>query len=197
MEDQIRLLELYPGREEANIHARLRHYAIDSAPAYTAISYRWRSKNPLRAIHLDEMRFFARENLVNLLQCLRDPHQSRMLWIDAICVNQSDNEERSSQVQKMGLIYSRAETVISWLDLQGEGTLRRASDLLSAPSLWRYIDFRKGRENSHESWEALQQVMTHEYWTRTWIIQEIITAERVMVQSGLFAMPLSLLEDFA
>ncbi|KIW31916.1 uncharacterized protein PV07_03503 [Cladophialophora immunda] len=196
-ETQIRLLELCPGQGTANIHAKLKNYTIGSTPAYTAISYRWRSKDPLRAVHLDGMRLFVRNNIVDLLKCLRDPQKSRMLWIDAICIDQSDVQERNGQVENMGLIYERAETVVSWLDLQDGHVLRKTSELLSAPNLWKYTDFRKGREDCHELWEALEQVMTHDYWTRTWIIQEIITAQRVILQSRSSAILLSVLEDFA
>ncbi|KIX96363.1 uncharacterized protein Z520_08141 [Fonsecaea multimorphosa CBS 102226] len=195
---QIRLLELEPSLEAAaNIHAKLRTYAIDSAPAYTAISYKWRSKNPLRAIHLDGMRFFARDNLVDMFRCLRDPHQPRMLWIDAVSIDQSNVQERNSQVEKMGTIYERAETVVAWLDLRDEDALRKVSQLLSTPRLWQYTDFRKKSEDAQELWGALETVMEHDYWTRSWIIQEIVIADRVTLQSKSFAMPLSLLEDFA
>ena len=46
---------------------------------------------------------------------MRLPHKSRVVWIDAICINQTDIEERSQQVEMMGLIYSKAVRNLIWL----------------------------------------------------------------------------------
>lgn len=58
-------------------------------------------------------------NLAIALRYLRDSRKERHLWVDALCINQGDDVEKSKQVQSMSSIYSKAERVISWL---GEGT---------------------------------------------------------------------------
>jgi hypothetical protein len=51
------------------------------------------------------------------MEYLRDQSQPRYLWIDALCINQDDDYERSAQVAIMGRIYQTARRVISWIGL--------------------------------------------------------------------------------
>lgn len=53
--------------------------------------------------------------LFDALRRVRLPHQQRLLWIDAICIDQQNISERNSQVQNMREIYSRADHVLIWV----------------------------------------------------------------------------------
>ena len=56
-------------------------------------------------------------NLMAALRHLRQPSRSRTLWINAICINQKDNDEKSIQIQQMAIIYKSARRVVIWLGL--------------------------------------------------------------------------------
>lgn len=197
-QNHIRLLKLCGRHDDSNIHATMGSYDINELPVYTAVSYRWRPSYPLRAIHINGMRFWARTNLLALLRQLIKLEGSQLLWIDAISINQFDVEERNSQVRMMGSIYSKASLVLSWLDSITESELQMASSLLSKPNNWLYLDFGKPQNPSSEfGWDAVRKIMDHEYWTRTWIVQEVVGAEQSFVQCESQRMSMTVLEDFA
>lgn len=66
-------------------------------------------------IEVDGQRLWTTENLYIALQYLRSRDQDRILWIDAICINQSDLAEKNQQVLEMGKIFSHAARVMFWL----------------------------------------------------------------------------------
>jgi hypothetical protein len=111
---EFRLLELIPGLEDEEIRCMLAHSALDNNPSYEALSYLWGDQQDRRQILLGEARFSVTSNLHAALRRLRDPRHSRTLWVDAICINQSDNDEKTMQVQRMTRIYSQASGVIAW-----------------------------------------------------------------------------------
>ncbi|OCL02256.1 HET-domain-containing protein [Glonium stellatum] len=55
------------------------------------------------------------ENLFFALQRLQDTIDTLILWVDSLCINQSNNDEKSKQVELMGSIYQQAACVIAWL----------------------------------------------------------------------------------
>ncbi|KAJ9654442.1 hypothetical protein H2198_006522 [Neophaeococcomyces mojaviensis] len=92
---------------------------------FEALSYTWGSKeNPGRVfVGPDSRPLSVTRNLAHALVHLRYPDKPRTLWIDAICVNQSDMHERGSQVKRMADIYKNAYRVVVWL---GPGTQQSA-----------------------------------------------------------------------
>ncbi|KAK1777166.1 heterokaryon incompatibility protein-domain-containing protein, partial [Copromyces sp. CBS 386.78] len=110
----IRLLQLLPSEnEDAAIHCRLFCTALDSKGTtldskgtrpYEALSYVWGSEDNPCSIFINGCAFAVRENLYAALLHLRDHSIERIIWIDAICINQKDLEERGHQVQSMAKI---------------------------------------------------------------------------------------------
>jgi hypothetical protein len=108
---QIRLITLYPGREDSKIRCRLDSAALSEGPVFEALSYEWGDHNynkPNPAISLNGRRFIVRPNLGFALNHLRDPSKERVLWIDTICINQGDEDEKAIQIGQMGRVYSQA-----------------------------------------------------------------------------------------
>jgi hypothetical protein len=64
---------------------------------------------------VDNHKLPVRDNLYAALSQLRDRFLERIIWIDAICINQNDNDEKSQHVQSMTKIYAKASRVIVWL----------------------------------------------------------------------------------
>jgi hypothetical protein len=119
---QIRLLTLLPGPFGTTIHCQLNttHLRRDSPPPYEALSYTWGSEEDPVAIHIGEGSLPVTQNLEGALQHFRYLDRPRTLWIDAICVNQQDLDERSQQVPRMGDVFGLAQCVLVWLGLEAE-----------------------------------------------------------------------------
>jgi hypothetical protein len=113
--NQFRLLTVLPGSGSQLISCRLNGHNIDTAPAFEALSYVWGDLNDRLDIFVNNEVFAVTRNLYAALRRLRLPDKRRIVWIDAICINQKDNGEKSHQVQRMAQIYSDAAQVVVWL----------------------------------------------------------------------------------
>ena len=117
---EIRLLNLLPGIKPAEFRICLKTVALtsESALPYEALSYTWGpTDNPIsvRADCCADGTLAVTRNLAEALGYLRYSDKPRLLWIDAICINQQDPDERSGQVELMADIYNGASRVIIWL----------------------------------------------------------------------------------
>lgn len=121
-DSDIRLLRILPSaNENSQIECRLStHSVLNSGTShhFEALSYVWGSKNSGCPIYLDGHEFTVKANLYAALSHLRDQFVDRVVWVDAICINQDDKNERGKQVQSMAKIYAKASRVVVWL---GEG----------------------------------------------------------------------------
>ncbi|KAH7378446.1 heterokaryon incompatibility protein-domain-containing protein [Phaeosphaeria sp. MPI-PUGE-AT-0046c] len=132
----IRLLQLHPADDPSDgIECTLEEHFLHSIPRYKALSYAWVEDNRprqrredgslhrqdqinIRAVHNGEsveQRVFISKSLRLALRRLREKDHSMLLWIDSLCINQKDIDERTSQVGLMGMIYQFADEVIIWL----------------------------------------------------------------------------------
>lgn len=94
---------------------------VDWVPRYESLSYTWgQLDGEEHYVSLNGEDFNVTPNLELALQALRKPNEPRTMWIDAICINQDDLQERSEQVQIMANIYQRAHTTIVWLGPEDE-----------------------------------------------------------------------------
>ncbi|RYP44958.1 hypothetical protein DL768_008620 [Monosporascus sp. mg162] len=87
----------------------------DSLIPYDALSYCWGSNRLTGTVIVNEKVLFITENLSEALRHLRHRDEDRILWIDAICIDQNNIRERGHQVGCMGRIYSHAHQVLIWL----------------------------------------------------------------------------------
>ncbi|CAG8958001.1 hypothetical protein HYFRA_00000344 [Hymenoscyphus fraxineus] len=123
---EFRLLTLLPGRQESPICCNLAVAPLHSPPHYEALSYTW--GNPFSSISetqvsatstftilLNGNRFPIGFNLEGALRFLRYEERERILWIDALCIDQGNDEEKSCQVRAMSRIYRNAGCVLAWL----------------------------------------------------------------------------------
>jgi hypothetical protein len=112
----IRLVKIEtPEYDGARLRCQLVHRAFDQTPTYYALSYRWGDESAQKRIILNGSKFPVRRNLYDALRFLQNRDEDVLIWIDAICINQDDFEERSQQVRIMHLIYQRATKVVVWL----------------------------------------------------------------------------------
>ncbi|PVH84309.1 HET-domain-containing protein [Cadophora sp. DSE1049] len=119
---QIRLIHLQPrlSPDDQDIRCSLSLANLeDENCTYEALSYEWGppTDTPMY-IRLDDCRFAVRPNLWSALWHLRDDGEegsARILWIDALCIDQNNEGERNHQVRQMGTIYQLATQVVAWI----------------------------------------------------------------------------------
>jgi hypothetical protein len=97
------------------IACELLPYNVPQAPSYTALSYAWGDSAKQQPMLVGERLFYITEALAIALEHLQEEDKTLIIWIDAICINQSDKVEKSAQVQRMGEMYSNATVVLAWL----------------------------------------------------------------------------------
>ena len=165
-EKEIRVLEVEAGSTKEGIRARLKRVSLGTSPAYEALSYVWGSPKDQKAILVDGSPFHVTTNLATALHYLRYEDRPRTLWIDAICINQSDYDERQQQVQIMRDIYASATKVLAWL-----GEPSDDSDL--AMKLVQKTELQKVQVKNSVEAIAFANLCSRPYWTRIWILQEI------------------------
>jgi hypothetical protein len=118
-EGSIRLLRLLPNPDrDSHIHCQLFDFILsnsDSTCPYEALSYAWSAGDKPFSITVNDGDFQIGANLHAALGNLRHNTLERIIWVDALCINQDDATEKAQQVQSMAKIYSRANCVVVWL----------------------------------------------------------------------------------
>jgi Heterokaryon incompatibility protein (HET) len=113
---EIRVVQLQPaGTWDEEISCKLIRVSLNEQPYYEALSYVWGTPKITAPITLNDVKFEVTKNLESALRRLRRATSTRLIWIDALCINQKDDSERESQVKLMGPIYSGAKEVLVWL----------------------------------------------------------------------------------
>lgn len=123
-----RIIKILPALARSHpIVLHLSEIPIDDAPPYKVLSYVWGGQILDRAVLCNGMRMLITQNAEEAIRRLRRQVGSRLLWIDAICIDQKNNDEKSLQVSFMGDIYRCAEEVTVWLgqDLPSFDRLRQ------------------------------------------------------------------------
>ncbi|KAK5126821.1 hypothetical protein LTR85_009755 [Meristemomyces frigidus] len=145
---------------------------------YEALSYAWGTYDNHAWIRLNgEPQFPVTRNLWLALRRLRSPRQKRRLWVDQICINQRDLDERREQVRIMGRVYECASDVLVWL---GDVDAGFVPDQRTRQAVWG----RGGHAAALEKLSALQSAIestTPPWWKRTWVIQEFVNARKEAV----------------
>lgn len=175
-----------------------------SCQCFEALSYCWGSSTESRSISVDGVEGFrVTDNLFAALRRLRRLGEERTLWIDHVCINQSDDLERSHQVAWIGRVYSTAATVVIWLGDIEEADIMSAERYKYLPKSFRHLDgdcFKGGLDPMRlatiqaaaedPQTRALASVTcdsSPSWWTRTWVLQEFAMAEVLpIVQYGSF-----------
>lgn len=115
-ENNIRVLDLFPGRSDERLSGVLRVVSLDTKPLYEAVSYTWGRSSEDKSIRINKSyNVKVTDNLFVALKRFRGQFAKRTLWIDSICIDQLNVHEREHQVSKMGVIYKLSTTVLIWL----------------------------------------------------------------------------------
>ena len=178
-----RILTLLGGQRDSPILCHLEQASLDSGERYEALSYRWTTTGRPRIIQLNGSAFPISENLWLALHRFRLPENDRKLWVDQICINQSDDLEKSYQVGHMGSIYSQAKQVLLWLG-PGSTDTSLAMKALTALHQGDHGTTAALRIRHSRPWRAVMNLVEEPYWNRVWIIREISLASSKTVYCG-------------
>ena len=178
--NRIRMLRLDPGDSDDPLSGKLCQIELHETFKWEleALSYVWGKPTRNIPLQLEDGQLLITDNLNVVLRHLRYPYQERMLWVDAICINQEDLSERSAQVQKMGSIYEAARNVIIWLGPDHHGQAAAAFAALNAAT------WLKTPECLQEARSAMHKILQCEWFERLWVVQEAIMAWRATLHWG-------------
>ncbi|KAH8589512.1 heterokaryon incompatibility protein-domain-containing protein [Bisporella sp. PMI_857] len=183
----IRLLNLHPG--PPGFRCELVPQSLDLISSFEAISYIWGDSVKSDSIMIEGCSLPITKNAYEILAKFAPKAGTRVLWIDAICINQDDDIDKSQQVRLMKEIYSSASRVIIWLGNPPEASL--AHDFFSQSN----SQFPgKASDEAHVSSTTIndkdlgqlefRKLLQHPYWTRVWVVQEIVVARAAHVYYG-------------
>ncbi len=186
----MRLLHLEPGAYGDPLKGHLSQADIDSAHGqYTALSYLWgkpvSSMADITRVQVDGAYLEVWPNLGKALRTLRSKDYTMTFWVDALCIDQSDVEEKTHQMMLMTEIYTSARLVRCWLGEATEASII-GLDILSylisdspfndcTPWSLRAVD---------EVTRGLQDILERDYFRRIWIVQEAALGRRITLQVG-------------
>ena len=201
---ETRIVKIIPGRFADPISCHLLPVSLYDDPFYEALSYTWGDPNVTKPVILNGITVNVTGNLETCLRHLRKEDRAQIMWIDAICINQADITERNSQVQLMRYIYEQAMEVVIYL---GDGTndTYQAMDIIRTfiqdrhftenplfdcdpvdPETSKLI---KTKVNVLEVLQPLQQITSLPWWTRMWVVQEVVLARKTRLVCGNCSMP--------
>ncbi|KAE8158916.1 heterokaryon incompatibility protein-domain-containing protein [Aspergillus tamarii] len=158
---QIRLISLKPGAFHDPLHCTVAVVPLGCGSTdYECLSYAWGSASgPIQGITVDGKHFSIADVLDSALRYLRRPDEMRILWIDAVCINQADVAERNAQVAMMQDIYRGAKMVVAWLGPASATSDRAFSFLKEMARLGRRADRRAS--DGHVSPDGVSEQSTN------------------------------------
>ncbi|KAL8405165.1 hypothetical protein RB594_009892 [Gaeumannomyces avenae] len=172
--------------------------------SYEALSYTWGDASTPQHILVNGGVLPVTANLHRALVHLRLPTSDRVLWVDAVCIDQGSPHERTHQVGQMQRIYGQAERVLIWLGpatfesrlampylLRVDQAVLRSGRRLDTPDVWR-DEFERGREGDTTTavvHHMLPALFESPWFRRVWVIQEAASAKAALVMYGHDAVP--------
>lgn len=159
----------------------------DAVVEYEALSWCWGQEVKDRAIRIYEggqyYRLPVTRDLTLALKYLRHPHAERILWIDALCINQANHEERNHQVQMMARIYSGAKQACIWLGEDTDDSTTAIGFINEIMKLENFDAISEKKENASK-WQSLLLLMQRPWFSRRWVVQEIALARSATIYCG-------------
>jgi hypothetical protein len=192
---EIRLMYIKKSQPGDALEASLLHVSSDNTPQYEALSYVWGDKQNPGLLTLNGYHLEITPNLKAAFVELRSETHDRLLWVDAVCINQEDLQERSEQVQFMRDIYTKAVRTLVWLgNAEADSDLAmmflKELEVATSPADFLVSTLENRQEDS--LYEAIEHLFIERpYWKRLWIIQEVICATDVVVHCGRYSVSLA------
>ena len=164
---------------------------------YDALSYSWGSLSEVYPVRCDGQIMHVHRNLHEALPYLASRSSLLPIWIDALCIDQSNATEKIEQIKTMADIYRRASCVWSWLGVAQEPAASQAIELIlpriaeAYAQLYTLTGYATMQTRAlglpdvdSPAWDALEQMMSSPYFLRLWIVQEVCVARRLTFLFG-------------
>ncbi|KAL9619800.1 MAG: hypothetical protein Q9160_005636 [Pyrenula sp. 1 TL-2023] len=185
---QIRVIVLQSGALEDQLRCRLESRRPSSRKPYEALSYCWGEGEKSETVLCGTKQILITKNLWLALKRLRRRSESRVLYVDQICINQQDLDERAAQVSLMGEIYSRTEETLIWLGEEDDQT-ELAFSFMEKLDAWLFgqKDFNRLVRSTPEDapeWMALRSLIDRPWFSRSWVFQELVLAQQAQIVCG-------------
>ncbi|GKZ26827.1 hypothetical protein AbraIFM66951_005024 [Aspergillus brasiliensis] len=193
---QIRLLSIHPSITKSGpVHCSLHTVSLNDNPKFEALSYVWGTNDTTERIFLDGNEFYVTPNVGKALYQLRCRLWRRDIWVDAICINQRDVDEKNTQVPLMATLYTTADRVVAMLgdatpeiELVATWTERYVDRKFTIGALyWWWLDIAskfsiKAKMNRLSAVSrallGVCDLSTRPYWFRMWTYQEYLLPKR-------------------
>jgi len=158
---EIRLLDLLPSKTpESNIQCTLRTVSLigglQQSGGFEALSYTWGDPTIQKDIIVNDHQVKVTQNLESFLRQRRHDSETVSLWVDAVCINQQDLDEKNAQIPLMNLIYAFANRLTVWLGPEADDSSHAMETLHDLGSTSPY---EKLGLLSHRSTQALQKLL--------------------------------------
>jgi len=201
---EIRLLQIYRQGEE--LIYSLDHYDFTLAPPYSTLSYTWddQPRDQILSVGGSVLKVIQNINTVLPYLTTRSPlsiwnvfaeNQPQHFWIDGLCINQDDDDEKDVQVPLMHKIYTRARKGVIWL---GEGNTAIDAAVEAIPLLvqkFSSYDSRLGFDDysfgahgiprlSSPVWSGINHLLSRGWFSRVWTFQEAVLPQVIEFRCG-------------
>jgi hypothetical protein len=169
------------------VRCELLSHAFGHTPPYLGLSYTWGDPTLRLLIAIGDKILSVTETLAIALEHLQEEEVTLVLWVDAVCIDQENQEEKNIQVQRMGEIFSSAALVIAWLGVPADG-----SDLV-LQELGKYVDTMSIVDDLRQSdgqlfttlpLEPIQALFDRSWFKRVWVGQEMALNSEVIFVCG-------------
>jgi hypothetical protein len=179
---EFRLLRVLPERM-SRLKCEIIHHSLNDSPDYIAISYAWGDSLDAKSLVLDGAAVSVATNLHDALKAVRHKKNDTLVWVDALCIDQQNKDERATQIRLMGHIYSRAVSVAIWLGPEADESelaVQLLKEVASGPVAPQRI--RSIRNNPDSA--ALFRLFKRDYWKRLWV-SDILHAALKIIANGI------------
>jgi len=177
--------------ESTEIKCSLELASLEEDLTYEALSYTWGNRYDAFSMILDNRPFKITENLARALKQLHEEGNHRKIWVDAVCINQQDDAERSVQVRQMKEIYERAKSVVIWLGQEFDDSGYAMKTMNSVDRRWATRTPQPPDRRDipapaidERALQAINRLLCHSWWDRVWIIQEATCANDTYLRCG-------------
>ena len=207
---QIRLISVLPTLSAHNIYTKLEIVDLKENHDYDALSWLWGAGHrDTRDVAVNGHQAKVPTNLIQFLHTMAVYPEalSRRVWVDYLCIDQTNNEERGWQVNQMSSIYQQAHEVTIWMgpaaqhdqtaihllrQLHLEGFQSMAS--MTMPCSENFRTLVQEIERMPDGWSSIQKILEHPWWLRMWTIQESVLAPNAKFIFGHMSLYMNTLE---
>ncbi|KAH7401306.1 hypothetical protein BKA66DRAFT_564959 [Pyrenochaeta sp. MPI-SDFR-AT-0127] len=197
-EGEIRLFLLFPGKQNDPIRGMIfTASSIEDAGPFRTLSYEWGIRKKEKQIFTESGILKVWSSLHSTITNLREDDSPTVLWIDAICINQNDDKEKTRQIRLLPEIFQHATRTLGFLGSDGRSNDAVQALLQIRAKLDTYNEWPKGLKAIPKSWEKdskprsddpiwqeIKDFFDRTWFRRAWIVQEAVAAPTVTLVCG-------------